>query len=179
MKKANSKLNINRAEMRKFLSDIFRNGHAIAKGLQFGPYKARLAMGLKQAWDEFKAGLKKAAEKILRELPKLIGSPKQVEWAEIIRNVAIEAMEKAWQAAEKLESKALEMNRRSFDRFMDDLLNEEYATYFINGLKAITYKETLYEKIEVLKKHFRNHRLFTFLYNKVLDYECKYGITLN
>jgi hypothetical protein len=173
------KLNVSKVEMRKFLSDIFRNGHAIAKGLQFGSYKARLALGLKQAWDEFKAGLKKAAEKILRELPKLIGSPKQVEWAENIRSVAIEAMDNAWQAAEKLESKALEMNRRSFNRHLDDLLNAEYATYFINGLKAITYKETLYEKIEVLKKHFRNHRLFTFLYNNVLNYECRFGITLN
>ena len=58
--------------------NLMKRAHQIAKGLE-GDYRARMSMALRQAWKEVK--------KV--ELVKLIGTEKQVAWAEEIRKANI------------------------------------------------------------------------------------------
>lgn len=58
------------------LRKIMKRGHEIARKLE-GDYRARLSYGLKVAWAEYKEE---------NEVQELKGSPKQIKWAEDIRN---------------------------------------------------------------------------------------------
>lgn len=64
------------------LKKIMKRAHELARQME-GHYAARLSLALREAWKE-------AKEVEKTKLPALIGSEKQIKWAEEIRQVVIE-----------------------------------------------------------------------------------------
>lgn len=144
---------LNKIQMRKVLSDIFKSAHEQAKRMKIGPYKVRLSISLVQAWKEFKEGLKDLG----KNLVKLIGSPKQVQWAQTIREVAIDTLEEAWIKVQgkDLPKSTLARHKETFEKMMESLVREQYAETFIERLRFITYKETYRDRVNELRKWFK------------------------
>lgn len=100
------------------------------------------------------------------KLPELIGTEKQVKWAEDIRKDVLETLDRCWKIVEK-EGKEGEYQRH-YDRLVTQIETSEYALELIDRFKSISYKEQLIDKIDVLKRGFRiGTRFFNFAQNKM------------
>lgn len=106
------------------LSEIMRRAHQLAKQME-GDYQARLALGLRIAWAEYKGGAE-----VEKGFPQMEGSEKQVKWAEDIRA----ALARCWEELMQEYGEAPEI----VQKYMEGELNQTKAKYFIEVWRYAT-----------------------------------------
>lgn len=81
-------------------SNLMSKAHKIAKEL-VGDYSVRLSIALKMVWAEIKKGVKKMVE--------LVGTEKQIAWAEDIRSNYLETLERIIEGVKAEDIKSIKL----------------------------------------------------------------------
>lgn len=145
------------------LRAIMKRAHELAKGME-GDYRARLSLALRIAWKEAKEGMEK-------ELPQLLGSPKQVKWAEDIRSEVLRVLEKCRHVVETVKPEKFQGHiRKEYENARKWAESETMAVIFIDRFRYITSKKKSDRiKVENLKKGFGNKFFFNIACNYWYD----------
>ena len=140
------------------LRAIMKRAHELAKGME-GDYRARLSLALRIAWKEAKEGMEK-------ELPQLLGSPKQVKWAEDIRSEVLRVLEKCRFIVEQVKPEKMEgRTKKEYQRAKEWAEKTQEAFMFIDRFRFMTAKKADRYKAEELRKAFGRGAFFTIALN--------------
>ena len=123
-------------------SNIFKKAHELTKNIikKDDSYKATFKLCLSFVYSQVKKGVEKMVE--------LKGTEKQVKWAEDIRKICLDCLNKSlvfWQEeSNRLEVKKGKPSKRTvrivenIESFIEVIENEENSTWFINHFKYAT-----------------------------------------
>lgn len=146
---------------REIKRKVMKRAHEIARRM-VGPYRARMSIALQISWKEAKEGMEK------KELPQLIGSEKQVKWAEDIRSEVLRVLEKCRFIVEQVKPEKMEerLTKKEYQKAKEWVEAQDKAFMFIERFRFMTAKKADRYKAEDLRKVFgRGGAFFTIALN--------------